>query len=115
MKKELAGLVLAVVASLVLSAPALARALMVVQAKDSGETIHLFSDKGDCPSGVASDGYKWDARVAKYHDPRDNERQEGCYIIDTRDAEHLVIVIFREGSYAGQPLRIPTRLFKPEV
>lgn len=90
------------------------KALMVATAP-SQETLTLTDEKADCPSGETPDGYKWDARKVIYHDPRDNEREEGCYIIDAREAPAVVIVIFKSGSLSGQPLYLPTKIFKPEI
>jgi hypothetical protein len=99
---------------LVLSSVVNARALMVATAP-TGETLTLTSEKWECPSGTASDGTKWVARMVSYHDPRDGEKQQGCYVIDTRGSPHIVIIIFKQGSLSGAPIYLPMRLFKPEI
>ena len=75
----------------------------------------LTNERWECPSGEAPDGTRWTAHRAEYYDPRDGERVSGCYIIDTEGTEKVVIIIFKYGSYAGQPLFIPTRVFQPEI
>ena len=100
-------------AGLAFSISAAAQPLMSVVHPRSGEEFVLHSTKGECPSGRAQDGRYWDARVVTYHDPRDGERQSGCYVIDEQGDPHIVIVIFNQGSYAGRPLYIPARMFMP--
>jgi len=107
---RLAALALCLLLPLAVSA----RALMVATAP-TGETLTLHADKADCPSGEADDGLRWEARMVTYHDPRDGEKAQGCYVIDARESPHVVIVIFKEGSLAGAPIYLPTRLFKPEI
>ena len=94
--------------------PAAARALMVATSP-AGETLTLTEEKADCPSGETPDGYRWDARQVIYHDPRDGEHELGCYIIDARDTPVVVVLIFKSGSLAGQPVVIEAKHFKPEI
>lgn len=91
-----------------------ARALMVATAPTT-ETLTLTDEKWECPSSKPGADPAWDARKVVYHDPRDGETENGCYVIDARDSPHTVIIIFRQGSLSGGPIYLPTRIFKPEI
>lgn len=106
---------LAVLLALVLPFAANARVISVATGPNTGETISLTDARGDCPSGTAGDGFKWEAHVAVYQDPRDGEREVGCYIFDTRVSPVEVVLIFLKGSLSGAPLVLPLSIFKPEI
>lgn len=108
------GLIAAVVMTLAFGL-AYAKPLMEAVHPESKERLTLTDEKWECPSGVAPDGTKWDARLVHYYDPRDEGRAKGCYIIDTFDNEHTVIILFKEGPYANRPLILPTKIFKAAI
>lgn len=102
--------------ALMFSAGAHAAYLMqAVAPNGTGETITLTDEKWECPSGETDNGLKWDAKKVIYHDPRDGETAEGCYVIDARESSAVVILIFKTGSLAGAPIYLPSRMFRPTV
>lgn len=105
---------LALLFALILPLAVHARALMVAEAP-TGETLTLTSEKWECPSSPEGAERAWDARMVIYHDPRDGEKAQGCYVIDDQSDPHAVVIIFKHGSLAGAPIYLPTRIFKPEI
>lgn len=105
------------VGALLLLLPVVAQpaTLMAVVHPRTQEAIYLTDEKGDCPTPIASDGTVLDSRRARYEDPRDGEKLEGCYVIDTRHSEDTVLIILKRNGVVLDPVFLPTRVFKPAI
>ena len=83
--------------------PAEAKIIYQVVHPTSTEQISLSDEQGKCPK--LDDGQV--SREAFYHDPRDGQKEWGCYLMDG----DVVLIVWKNGQFGY----IPLNLFKPSI